>query len=465
MARHINFKNRSGVKAIALRGVFWQGLGVQPEGATMRAPCLALIATLFFAAPALQADDAAENAILSAIDANLPKAEVLLEKAVGINSGTLNFEGVKRVGDLFSAELDAIGFTTEWVDGTEFGRAGHLVASHGTRGPKILMIGHLDTVFAKDDDFQNFTPLADGRIKGPGITDMKGGDVIIIEVVRALKAAGVLDDVSIRIVMTGDEESSGKPLSASKKAIVDAAIWADIALGFEDGDGNIKTAVTARRGSVNWTLEVTGRPAHSSQIFTENVGYGAVLEAARILNSWRVELEGMENLTFNPGRIVGGTRVKDDKSTDTASGFGKTNVVAKELFVTGGIRALSPEQLAEAKAKMQAIVAANLLHTSATLTFEPGYPPMAPTAGNAKLLALYSQISEKLGYGAIEAVNPRKAGAADISFAADHVDMALDGMGLMGKGGHTKDETADMTSFRKNIQKAALLIHALAGQQ
>ncbi len=428
----------------------------------MRALCLALYATLVTAAPIVHADDAAERAILSAVEAQLPAAEKLLEKAVNINSGTLNRAGVREVGDLFAAELKAIGFKTKWVDGAEFGRAGHLVASYGTKGPKILMIGHLDTVFAKDDAFQAYTPLAGGKVAGPGITDMKGGDVIIIETVRALKAAGALDDVSIRIVMTGDEESSGKPLSASKKAIVDAAIWADIALGFEDGDGNITTAVTARRGSVNWTLEVTGRPAHSSQIFTPDVGYGAVLEAARILNEFRLQLEGMENLTFNPGRIVGGTRVKDDKSTDTASGFGKTNVVAKELFVTGGIRALSPAQLADAKARMQAIVADNLKHTTATLTFEPGYPPMAPTEGNARLLALYSGISEKLGYGPIAAVNPRKAGAADISFAADHVDMALDGMGLMGTGGHTKNEAADMTSFKKNIEKAALLIHALA---
>lgn len=431
----------------------------------MRALCLALVTLFVTATTTVQAKDDTEQAILNAIEARLPAAERLLEKAVNINSGTLNFDGVRQVGALFGAELKAIGFETEWVEGAEFGRAGHLVASFGNKGPKILMIGHLDTVFAKDDAFQKFAPLGGDMIAGPGITDMKGGDVIIIEAVRALKAAGVLDDVSIRIVMTGDEESSGKPLAKSKKAIVDAAIWADVAIGFEDGDGNIKTAVTARRGSVNWSLTVTGRPAHSSQIFTPDVGYGAILEASRILNEFRLQLEGMENLTFNPGRIVGGTRVKDDKSNDTASGFGKTNVVAKELYVTGGIRALSPEQLAEAKAKMQAIVADNLLHTTATLTFEPGYPPMAPTAGNAKLLALYSEISERLGYGAIEAVNPRKAGAADISFAADHVDMALDGMGLMGPGGHTKDEQADMTSFKKNIEKAALLIHALAGAE
>lgn len=410
------------------------------------------------------ADEATEQEILAAIEANLPSATQTLEKAVNINSGTMNFEGVKKVGALFIEEFNALGFETEWVSGDEFNRAGHLIASYGAKGPKILMIGHLDTVFAKDDAFQTYEPLGDNKVKGPGITDMKGGDVIIIEVARALKAAGVLDDVSIRVVMTGDEEASGRPLSKSKKALVDAAIWADIALGFEDGDGSIKTAVTSRRGSVNWSLDVVGRPAHSSQIFTEEVGYGAVFEAARILDQFREQLSTVENLTFNPGRIVGGTRITDDAASATGTAFGKNNVVAKTLRVTGGIRALSPEQLASAQARMQAIVSDSLNHTSATLTFGDGYPPMAPTEGNAKLLERYSNISKRLGYGEVVAVNPRKAGAADISFAADHVVMALDGLGLMGTGGHTKDEIADMTSFKRNIEKAALLVYELSQQ-
>lgn len=413
-------------------------------------------------ASSINASEEVESAILQAISTQLPAAEQTLKKAVNINSGTMNFAGVKEVGTLFGDELTALGFDVEWVDGSEFNRAGHLLASHGTKGPKILMIGHLDTVFAKDDAFQKYEPISDHKVKGPGITDMKGGDVIIIETMRALKTAGILNDVSIRIVMTGDEEASGRPLSKSKKAIIDAAIWADIALGFEDGDGNIKTAVTSRRGSVNWSLDVTGKPAHSSQIFTEEVGYGAVFEAARILNGFREQLSTIENLTFNPGRIVGGTRITEDSASATGTAFGKNNVVAKTLRVTGGIRALSPAQLSDAQKKMQQIVAENLAHTSATLTFGDGYPPMAPTEGNAELLALYSNISKKLGYGPVVAVNPRKAGAADISFAADHVDMALDGMGLMGTGGHTKDETADMTSFKRNIEKAALLIYALS---
>ncbi len=409
-----------------------------------------------------RADDHVEAAILKAVDDGMPQARATLEKAVNINSGTMNFEGVKQVGDLFAKELADIGFKTEWEDGTPYNRSGHLIAHYGTKGPKILMIGHLDTVFAKGDDFQKYEPQNDRYVKGPGISDMKGGDVIIISAVRALKAAGVLDDVSIRIVMTGDEEASGRPLSLSKKALIDAAIWADVALGFEDADGNIKTGVVARRGSVNWSLDVTGTAAHSSQIFKEEVGDGAVFEAARILNGFREKLKGVENLTFNPGRIVGGTRITEDKATATGTAFGKNNVVAQTLRVTGGIRAISPEQLTAAQAEMQQITAAHLPKTSATLTFGDGYPPMSPTDGNYKLLSMYSDISEQLGYGPIAPVNPRNAGAADISFAADHVEMAIDGLGLMGTGGHTKDEVADMNTLKQNTEKAALLIYKLS---
>jgi glutamate carboxypeptidase len=293
---------------------------------------------------------------------------------------------------------------------------------------------------------------------------MKGGNVIIISALRALKKLNLLDNVSIKVVLTGDEESSGRPLSKSKKALIEAAKWADIALGFEDGDGNIKTAVVARRGSVNWELDVTGKPAHSSQIFQPDVGYGAIFETARILNEFREKLAGTGSLTFNPGTIVGGTTTQYDSKTATGKTFGKNNVIAKEVKVRGGLRALSMEELNNAKKMMQDIVSHNLPHTSATLHIGDGYPPMAPSEGNLTLLEMYRAVSESLGYGKVEAVNPRNAGAADISFTAGHIKMGIDGLGLMGTGGHTEEEVPDITSLKKNTHKAAILIYRLSLQ-
>lgn len=407
-----------------------------------------------------------EKAIVKQVNNALPEAIKTLKDSVKINSGTMNFAGVKQVGKLFQSQFEQLGLTTQWVDGEGFGRAGHLTASYGNgkKGIKILMIGHLDTVFSKTDQFQDITAIDERYIAGPGITDMKGGDVIIIEAIRALKSLDLMGNINIKVVMTGDEEKSGRPLSLSKKAIIDAAKWADIALGFEDGDGDIKTAVTSRRGSSGWSLDVTGKPAHSSQIFREDIGFGAIYETARILNEFRVQLTKESLLTVNPGIIIGGTRINLDQATATADAFGKGNVISKTAKVTGDIRAISPAQLQKARKLMKQIVSKNLPHTSAEITFTEGYPPMAQSKGNMALLKQYSQVSQDLGYGIVEPVDPRRAGAADISFAANHVDMALDGLGLMGDGGHTKDEVADMDSFAKNIQKAAILIYRLSAQ-
>lgn len=406
-----------------------------------------------------------ERSIVTVVDSEIKQARLLLKKVVNINSGTMNFEGVKAVGNVFIKELNLIGMETQWIDGSSFNRAGHLFAKRGNQGVKLLLIGHLDTVFESDSNFQLYQELPDNQVMGPGITDMKGGNVIMIQALRALKSAGVLNDFSIQIVMMGDEEKRGSPHSVANKVLIKAAKWADIAIGFEDGDGDPKTAVISRRGSVAWTLDVTGKAAHSSQIFREDIGYGAVFEVSRILNSFRETLESEANLTFNPGVIVGGTDVQLDRQMARGSAFGKNNVIARSVKVSGGIRAISPEQLSMAKQKMQQIVADNLAHTQAVLTFLDGYPPMAPRKSNYQLLAMYDAISNDLGFGEVLAVNPRLAGAADISFAANHVTMSIDGLGLMGSGGHTDQETADMSTFPMQIKRAAILMYRLSNVQ
>ncbi|MFO7549890.1 MAG: M20/M25/M40 family metallo-hydrolase, partial [Haliea sp.] len=332
---------------------------------------------------------------------------------------------------------------------------------------KVLLIGHLDTVFEPDSPFQAFTRVDDDNATGPGIADMKGGNVIMLRALAALRAVGALEQLDVTVVLTGDEELSGSPLALSKQALVEAAIDADIAIGFENGDGDYRTANVARRGSSGWTLETTGTPAHSSQVFREDIGSGAIYEAARILHDFHEDdtLRGEQFLTFNPGRIAGGTTLHNSEADNTTSAFGKSNVVAESARVEGDIRALSAEQLARAQARMAAIVGDNLPGTRASISFDEGYPPMAPGAGNLRLLTLFSQVSEDLGFGEVTAVNPLRAGAADISFAADHVDMAIDGLGMSGTEGHTVDETGYLPSLPLQAKRAAVLLHRLAGGQ
>lgn len=423
---------------------------------------LRALAAAAIVASSMQMSSPVERRIVESIDANNDGALALLEKAVNINSGSQNLAGVKAVGDVFRAEFDALGFKTTWIDGAPFKRAGHLIADHPGPGPRILLIGHLDTVFEADSPFQKFQRIDAHTAKGPGVIDMKGGDVIVVYAMKALKAAGVLDQLNVVVVMTGDEEDTGEPQALARQALVDAAKGAKYAIGFEDGPGDPRYAVTARRGTSGWRLEVTATPAHSSQIFRDDIGYGAIFEVARILNGFRTKLAGEAHLTFNPSVIVGGTTVDLDSVTTRGTAFGKTNVVPEKAIVIGDLRPLTKEQLEHARQTMKAALDGALPHTKATITFEDGYPSLAPSEGNTKLLGMYDQASRDLGSGPVQAVSPDRAGAADVSFVADEVPAIIDGVGLMGHDDHTPGETADLSTLPSQTKRAAILLYRLS---
>jgi glutamate carboxypeptidase len=404
---------------------------------------------------------AVERNLVEIVDRDNAAALKLLERAVNINSGTQNLAGVREVGKVFQEQFDALGFKTRWVDGGPFKRSGHLVAEHTAAGPKLLLIGHLDTVFEADSPFQKFERIDQRYARGPGIIDMKGGNVIIVQAMKALQSAGVLDSMHIVVVLTGDEEDAGDPVSLARAALLDAAKGAAAAIGFEDGPGDPKTAVISRRGTTSWTLRVEAQPAHSSQIFRNDIGSGAIFEAARILNAFREKLAGEPHLTFNPGTIVGGTTVEHDAVQARGTAFGKTNVIAEHAIVNGDLRTLSAEQLVKAKQTMEAIVKEALPHARSAIIFEDGYPPLAPTDGNRKLLALYDQASRDVDAGPVTAVDPDRAGAADVSFVAGVVPLILDGIGLMGHSDHTVKETADLDTLPSQTKRAVLFLHRL----
>lgn len=410
--------------------------------------------------------DSTEARISAWVDANVAGAVSLLEETVNIGSGTMNHEGVREVGKIIRRELDALGFETAWIDmPTDVNRAGHLFAYRDVgRGPKILMIGHLDTVFEADDAFQSFERDGD-TARGPGVEDMKSGNAIIVYALKALAEVDVLNDVSIIVAYTGDEEKTGAPLSIAREDLIEAGQWADIALGFESAITYDDTdwATIARRSSSSWILTVEGQQAHSSGIFSEEVGAGAIFEAARILSGFYDEVRGEEHLSFNAGTIQGGTNVEYDSQQNRGVTFGKTNVVPRSVVVHGGMRTISEDQLARARAAMQSVIASHLPHTQATIEFEDRYPSMSPTEGNQRLALLLSDVNQALGRGEMLALDPSRRGAADISFVAPYTD-ALAGLGALGEGGHTPNESLDLSSMPVAIKRAALLIYRL-GQE
>jgi glutamate carboxypeptidase len=403
-----------------------------------------------------------EQRIVAAVKQRMPQALELLERSVRVNSGTLNTEGVREVGRIFRAELHGIGFTTRWAEmPPEMKRGGHLIASRdGGQGKRVLLMGHLDTVFEKDSAVALWERRGD-RVRGQGVNDMKGGDVILIEALRALQTVGALDKARVDVILTGDEERTGSPREIGRADLIELAKRSDYALSFEGSarDRGMDMASISRRSSGGWTLTIQGRPGHSAGVFSQGGGYGAVYEGARILNAFREQLIE-PSLTFNPGLVLGGTNTGYSDDTATGTAFGKSNVIAREMRILGDLRYLTPEQGDRIKKRMREIVAANLPGATSTITFRDGYPPMPPTDAGRRLIEAYSKTSADAGFGPIGTLDPSMRGAGDVQFAAPYTT-GIDGLGAAGRGSHTDDEDLEIASIERGAIRAALFIYRL----
>jgi glutamate carboxypeptidase len=410
---------------------------------------------------------APETKIVATIDAEYERSIALLEKLVNQNSGTMNFPGVKAVGDMMRAELEPLGFSVNWIDMSKAGRSGHLVATKmGKKGTKkLLLIAHLDTVFEVDSPFQTFVRNGDLAV-GPGAGDDKGGMVVIVSALRAMQAAGTLKDAHIEIHMTGDEEDAGDPVDVTRAPLIAAGKTADVALDFEglSIENGKDMGVISRRSSNSWKLEVSGVTGHSSLIFDATYGDGAAFELARILHRFRMELPET-NLTFNVGLVAAGQEVNVDTDGVRVNAKGKTNIIPGLAIARGDFRTLSEEQSARVRVKMRSIVEASAPKTKATISFDPGsYPAMAPTDGNKALLAGLNAVNRDLGLAEQPVLDPLKRGAGDISFVANDVD-GLVGLGVYSKGDHAPGETVDLASIKRQAKRAAILMTRLSGEK
>ncbi|MCW5646947.1 MAG: M20/M25/M40 family metallo-hydrolase [Sphingopyxis sp.] len=431
-------------------------------------PFAALLAVQLAFAPVASAQlSRAESAMAKTIAAEQERSIALLERLVNQNSGSLNLEGVEKVGAMMRAELEPLGFTVTWKPMRETGRAGHLIATHRGKpdGKRLLLIAHLDTVFEPDSPFQRFERMGD-LARGPGAGDDKGGMVVALAALRAMHAAGTLKDANIEFHMTGDEEDAGDPIEVARADLIAAGKRSDVALCFEGliRENGADMSSVARRSSESWTVTATGKPGHSSGIFSAAAGDGAIYELARVIHRFRTELPE-PNLTFNVGLVAGGEQAALDDGKIRASASGKTNIIASTAIARGDLRTLSVEQAERVKAKMAAIVADHAPGTSATLAFDPGgYPAMAPTDGNRALLVRLNAVNRDLGLPEMAALDPLKRGAADISFVAPFVD-SLAGLGAYSTGDHGPEETVDLPSIARQATRAAILMSRLAAEK
>ncbi|SNS05892.1 glutamate carboxypeptidase [Sphingomonas laterariae] len=429
-----------------------------------------LICALLVAAasplPALAQLSGPETTMAATVEAEQERSIALLERLVNVNSGSMNLKGVEQVGRMMRAELEPLGFAVKWVPMEAAGRAGHIVATHqgNGKGKRLLLIGHLDTVFEPHSPFQTFTRKGD-KAEGPGVGDDKGGMVVMLAALRAMQAAGTLKAADIEIVLTGDEEETGSPVEIARADLVAAGKRADVALDFEGlvRDQGRDMGSIARRSSYSWTVKATGKTGHSSLIFNKEHGDGAVYELTRIITDFRKELPE-PNLTFNVGLIAGGANadVAEDGARATASG--KTNIIPAIAIAKGDFRTLSEDQTARVREKMTAIVARHAPLTDASITFDEGYPSMAPTAGNRAILASLNGVNRDLGFAEMPELDPLKRGAGDISFVAKDVD-GLAGLGPYSTGDHAPGETVDLPSMVTQAKRAAILMSRLSRER
>jgi glutamate carboxypeptidase len=425
----------------------------------------ALLATL--SAPVAAKLSPQETRMARTVEQERERTIALLERLVNQNSGTRNLAGVEAVGRMMRAELEALGFAVRWVPMGEVGRAGHIVAVHrgNGKGKRLLLIGHLDTVFEPDSPFQKFVRKG-GEAEGPGAGDDKGGMAVIVAALRAMQAAGTLKDADIEVVLTGDEEEAGRPTAISRRDLIEAGKRADVALDFEGlaQQGGQDMGSIARGSSGSWEVRATSASGHSSGIFSAGVGNGAVYELARILEAFRTQLRE-PNLTYNVGLVVGGATASLDEAGIRGQASGKTNIIPPVAIARGDLRALSREQIERVTGRMREIVAQNLPGTKAEISFEKDpYPPMAPTEGSRALLARLNLVNRDLGLTQMGELDPVRRGAGDIAFVAADVD-GLVGLGAASRGDHGPGETVDLASLDRQAKRAAILMTRLSREK
>lgn len=413
-----------------------------------------------------------EQRMAAAIDAHSAEDQTLLEQIVDINSGTMHLAGVEAVKDVLAPKFEALGFHVRWVPmQSQTARAGDLVAEHlcpqgeGRCGKRMLLIGHMDTVFEPSSTFQKYSvvPGTDGKAAtGPGIADMKGGLVVMLSALRAMREAGTLDHAEIRIVLSGDEERTGTPIQAARRDMIDAAKHSDVALEFEPSArlNGQDTVSIGRRSSTTWHLETSGSSGHSSQIFGQRLGYGAIYELARIVDAFRRELPE-DGLTFSPGLILGGATAEVNADATGGSATGKSNVVAASALASGDIRTLNNEQTLRVEAKMRQIVSAHLPQTDAKIGFDEGYPAMAATPAGQALMRQWSEISIALGLGPVGESGVMTRGAGDIAFVAPFLP-GLVGVGMLGEGYHAEGERGYLDSLAPQAKRNAILMERMS---
>ncbi|HET9497527.1 MAG TPA: M20 family metallopeptidase [Candidatus Limnocylindria bacterium] len=369
--------------------------------------------------------------------ARVPAYLADLETLVNIDCGSYTPEGVNRVADAVVEHLTALGAAVERIgagaapDGRPLGDLviGRLAGS----GPRLLLIGHMDTVFEPGTVAARPFRVEGGRALGPGVSDMKGGLLAGLTALAAAQAAG--HRPSVTFVANPDEEI-GSPFSGP--VIGDLAAGHDAALVLECARAN-GDIVSARKGIAEMVVTVHGRAAHAG--VEPEKGRSAILAASRLVESLHALNGRWPTVTCNVGVIAGGTR---------------PNVVAESCRLEVDLRAANTDEFGEATAAAAEIMAATSVpDTTAEQQVIASHPPMEKSAASERLVELARSIGSELGFEVRDALT---GGASDANTTAAAGLPTLDGLGPIGGDDHALPEWLDLASVAPRTTLLAGLV-------
>ncbi len=380
--------------------------------------------------------------ILRAVAARESRFLAELERLVNIDCGSYTPAGVNLVADFVQAQLTELGAAVERIrHRPAHGEAqlGDLVIGRLTgTGPRLLVIGHMDTVFDPGTAAERPFRAEGSRGTGPGITDMKAGLLAGLHAIAALHLLGV--HPAVTFVANPDEEI-GSPFSTPHIRALVADHEAAFVLECARANGDI---VSARKGIADYEITLLGRAAHAG--VEPEKGRSAVVEAARQVLALHALNGRWSTVTLNAGVISGGTR---------------PNVVAAECRIQLDLRAATTAEFNDAAAAVEEIVTRPATEgVTGTLRRVAGHPPMEKSAASARLVSLAQGIAADIGFAVTDAAT---GGASDANTTAAAGLPSLDGLGPVGGDDHSVDEWLDLASVVPRTTLVAGLL-ARAGE-
>lgn len=362
-----------------------------------------------------------------------------LAALVNVDCGTHNKAGVDRVGEWIGARCAAWDWEVERLPLTEQGNC-WLARLRGNGAGRILLMGHLDTVYPDGTAGARPMRFEGSHTIGPGVCDMKGGLLVGMYALRALQLADFRDFEEIAFFFNSDEEigsPGSRPLYEPVAREVDAALVLESARA----NGDI---VSARKGSAEFLVRVTGKAAHAG--VEPEKGANAVIELAHQI----LALQGLNGLapgvTVNPDVITGGT---------------KSNVIPDEASVLVDVRAVDPEGAEAVARAMQSLPAPTISGTQVEVIGHFSYPPMSQTPAVRFLAALARASARDLE---LEINDVATGGASDANVLASLGVPVLDGLGPVGGLDHSPAEYIETDSLTSRAAMLAGLIQRILSE-